>query len=51
MTRDERKKLAALKAELTARREECKKCGAWECGYCGDPKWNLEKAIAQLEGK
>jgi hypothetical protein len=46
---NKRKELSELKARLEARRKACKECDAWECGYCGVPKWNLEQRIERFE--
>jgi hypothetical protein len=46
---NKRKELSELKARLEARRKACKECDAWECGYCGVPKWDLEQRIERLE--
>jgi hypothetical protein len=47
----QKKQIAELKARLKAFREQCKKCDAWECGHCAEPKWDLEQKIERLKAE
>jgi hypothetical protein len=42
-------RIKELKAELKTIRKNCMKYGQWECGYCAELKWRLEKEIERLE--
>jgi hypothetical protein len=44
-----KKELAELKARLKVKKDVCKTCGQWECGYCGVSHWKTEQEIGRLE--
>jgi hypothetical protein len=41
-------RLAYYETALKEQKTACKKCAQWECGYCGEPKYELENKIEQL---
>ncbi|MDR0662660.1 MAG: hypothetical protein LBF80_01085 [Spirochaetaceae bacterium] len=50
MNKHERlREISELQTELKRKREQCKKCDAWECGHCAESKWNLINKIERLK--
>ena len=49
MTKAEmRRTAAALKARIAEMRAHCAACDRWECGYCAEPRLNLEIRLERL---
>jgi len=43
-----RKTIAALKERIAEMRAHCAACDRWECGCCGETKYNLENELERL---